>query len=226
MVRTRLAISFPVVTFTRIARWSGLAIKRHFVVGVGLVDSNYRGDMGVVRFNHANDFHVRQVNSIAQLILEEIAPSVVQEVQDLDRTSGGSSGFGSIGIQSDYAGGCKEIFETMSEGLYSPINFKRIDPIRISSLKPLEACRKLYTLYRTLARQELERIRTSKIYGRLHKWEFLKDRVEYTGCDISSVRFHVSPEKVKSVVGRPSSQAVYDVRPFLGLTTYYRCFIK
>ena len=56
--------------------------------------------MSVVLFNHSdNDFVVHQGDRIAQLILEKIATPEIQEVQNLDDTSRGDSGFGSTGVQ-------------------------------------------------------------------------------------------------------------------------------
>ena len=52
-------------------------------------------------------------------------------------------------------------------------------------------------------RQALQRLRDAKLYGRLQKCEFLKDRVDYLGFEISLERVHASPEKVKAVVEWP-----------------------
>ena len=72
----------------------------------------------------------------------------------------------------------------------------------------------------------LERLRTAKLYGCLHKCEFLKTLVDYLGLDISVDGIHSSPERVKSMVEWPTPQTVHDVRSFLELASYDRCFIR
>ena len=49
-------------------------------------------------------------------------------------------------------------------------------------------------------RQALQRLRESKLYGRLHKCDFLKTRVDYLGFEVTAEGVHASPEKVKAVV--------------------------
>ena len=72
----------------------------------------------------------------------------------------------------------------------------------------------------------LDRLRRAKLYGRLHKCEFLKDNVDYLGFEVSQDGIHASPEKVKAVLDWPRPQSVHDIRSFLGLASYYRKFIK
>ena len=63
------------------------------------MDSDYRGEVGVVLFNHGDqDFGVKMGDRIAQLILEKIDTPKVEEVQALEESVRGSGGFGSTGV--------------------------------------------------------------------------------------------------------------------------------
>ena len=102
LVKTGLSISFPTGLYARIAPRSGLALKKFIDVGAGVVDGDYRGEVGVVLFNHGDqDFEVKMGDRIAQLILEKIDTPPVEEVQGLDDTVRGSGGFGSTGVKSE-----------------------------------------------------------------------------------------------------------------------------
>ena len=100
LVKTGLSISFPVGLYARIAPRSGLALKKFIDIGAGVVDGDYRGEVGVILFNHGDqDFQVKMGDRIAQLILEKIDTPPVEEVQGLDDTIRGSGGFGSTGVK-------------------------------------------------------------------------------------------------------------------------------
>ena len=101
LVKTGLAISFPAGLYARIAPRSGLALKKFINVGAGVVDHDYRGEVGVVLFNHRDqDFAVKMGDQIAQLILEKIDTPPVKEVQGLEDTVRGTGGFGSTRVKS------------------------------------------------------------------------------------------------------------------------------
>ena len=116
LVKTGLSLTFPIGLYARIAPRSGLALKRFIDVGAGVVDADYREEVGVVLFNHGDqDFMVKMGDRIAQLILEKISTPEVEEVSGLDSTVRGSSGFGSTGMQSGNDTGKEEIVNCKNE---------------------------------------------------------------------------------------------------------------
>lgn len=63
------------------------------------MDYDYRGNVGVVLFNHAEeDFTVSRGDRVAQLVLERISMATAVEVEELSETERGSGGFGSTGV--------------------------------------------------------------------------------------------------------------------------------
>ena len=75
-------------------------------------------------------------------------------------------------------------------------------------------------------RWALEQLRKAKLYGRLHKCEFLKDQVDYLGFEVSPRGIQASPEKVRAIIEWPKPKSVHDVRSFLGLASYYQRFVR
>lgn len=64
----------------------------------GVVDEDYRGNIGVVLFNHSEvDFTVTKGDRIAQFICERIFYPTLEEVDTLTATERGEGGFGSTG---------------------------------------------------------------------------------------------------------------------------------
>lgn len=100
LIQTDLQIEVPNGTYGRVAPRSGLTWKNSLDVGAGVVDQDYRGNLGVILFNHSDDvFEVKKGDRIAQLICERIVyPNVVQ-VEKLNDTVRGSGGLGSTGIK-------------------------------------------------------------------------------------------------------------------------------
>lgn len=77
-----------------------MAVKNFIDVGAGVVDEDYRGNLGVVLFNHSEvDFDVKKGDRIAQFICERIFYPTIEEVPTLNETERGSGGFGSTGTQ-------------------------------------------------------------------------------------------------------------------------------
>ena len=101
LVKTGLSLSMPTGCYGRIAPRSGLALKKFIDVGAGVIDEDYRGEIGVVLFNFGNDdFEVNMGDKVAQLIFEKIKTPEVVETDSLEETGRGDRGYGSTGIQS------------------------------------------------------------------------------------------------------------------------------
>lgn len=98
VVKTDIQIAVPSGCYGRVAPRSGLAVKHFIDVGAGVIDEDYRGNVGVVLFNFGKEkFEVKKGDRIAQLICERIFYPELEEVQALDGTERGSGGFGSTG---------------------------------------------------------------------------------------------------------------------------------
>lgn len=99
LIKTGIAIAVPLGCYGRIAPRSGLAYKSGIDVMAGVIDSDYRGDVGVILINHGHaNFHVSHGDRIAQLIIEMMLPSLVVEQSSLPESIRGDNGFGSTGI--------------------------------------------------------------------------------------------------------------------------------
>ena len=99
LVLTDLAAVFPAKTYGRIAPRSGLALYKFIDIGADVIDGDFRGNIGVVIFNHGSDsFFINKGDRIAQIICTKIVYTKVCEIETLDDTERGDSGFGSSGI--------------------------------------------------------------------------------------------------------------------------------
>ena len=99
LISTGLSMKIPEGLYGHIAPRSGLALKKGLSVGAGVIDSDYRGDIGVLLFNQGSeDVNIQIGDRIAQIIFEKIAVPEVEEVTELPQTRRGSKGFGSTGI--------------------------------------------------------------------------------------------------------------------------------
>ena len=85
-----------------IAGRSGLGVKKGVSLanGVGVIDSDYRGEIGVCLINNGEEpFEVHRGDRIAQMMFLPVATANFIEVADLDETERGAGGFGHTGIQ-------------------------------------------------------------------------------------------------------------------------------
>ena len=100
LVKTNISISIPEGYYGRIAPRSGLAYKNGIDVLAGVIDSDYRGDIGVILLNtdHNLDFEVNVGDRIAQIIIEKCHSVNWETVETLDATVRSEGGFGSSGV--------------------------------------------------------------------------------------------------------------------------------
>ena len=85
LVSTDLQIQLPNGCYGRIAPRSGLALNHHLDIGGGVIDQDYRGNVGVIIYNHSDTpFIITRGDRIAQLICERISYPTLEEVQTLD----------------------------------------------------------------------------------------------------------------------------------------------
>ena len=89
LVYTDIAIKVPLGHYNRVAPKSGLTLKHHVTVLVGLVDPNYTGNMGVVLHNLSYDTKFTRLvgQPIGQLILEVASIFLTLEVGYLPITA-------------------------------------------------------------------------------------------------------------------------------------------
>lgn len=100
LVKTNISISIPEGYYGRIAPRSGLAYKNGIDVLAGVIDSDYRGDIGVILLNtdYNLDFEVNVGDRIAQIIIEKCHSVNWETVETLDATVRSEGGFGSSGV--------------------------------------------------------------------------------------------------------------------------------
>lgn len=100
LIRTNIAMSIPAGYYGRIAPRSGLAFKHGIDVLAGVIDSDYRGDVGVILYNSdtAEEFEVKKGDRIAQIIIEKCMSVYWNEMAELTSSVRSAGGFGSTGV--------------------------------------------------------------------------------------------------------------------------------
>ncbi len=100
LVPTGLSVAFPENYEIQIRPRSGLAAKNNISVlnTPGTVDSDYRGEIKVIIYNHGeSNFVINNGDRIAQMVLSPTIKIELEETTDLPKTIRGEEGFGSTG---------------------------------------------------------------------------------------------------------------------------------
>lgn len=98
VIPTGLAISLPTGIHAEIRARSGLSAKHGIALanGVGTIDCDYRGEIGVSLINLSTEtFRVEDGMRIAQMLLIRYDSFDWEEVDELDQTERGAGGYGS-----------------------------------------------------------------------------------------------------------------------------------
>lgn len=100
IIPTGLSISIPEGYEVQIRARSGMSIKHGITVinGIGTIDSDYRGELGVLLVNLSNEeYTIKSGDKIAQMVLCKYEVVEFVEVEELDDTKRSSGGFGHSG---------------------------------------------------------------------------------------------------------------------------------
>lgn len=99
-VPTGIALAVPEGCAGLIYARSGLACRQGLAPAnkVGVIDSDYRGEVTVVLHNHGSDpRRIEPGDRIAQLIITPVLTPAYEEAEELSSTNRGTGGFGSTG---------------------------------------------------------------------------------------------------------------------------------
>jgi dUTP pyrophosphatase len=101
LVPTGLMLALPKGFEAQVRPRSGLALKQGvtLVNAPGTIDSDYRGEIGVILINHGQeDVLVIRGMRIAQLVIAPVIQALLVEADVLDESDRGAGGFGSTGV--------------------------------------------------------------------------------------------------------------------------------
>jgi dUTP pyrophosphatase len=98
LARTGLAVAIPEGYYGRVAPRSGLATRNGLDTLAGVIDADYRGEIGCLLFNAGDEtIHLPAQSKICQLIIEKIITPTAMWADEISDTERGSGGFGSTG---------------------------------------------------------------------------------------------------------------------------------
>jgi dUTP pyrophosphatase len=98
--RTGIALAIPTGYVGLIWDKSGIALKKGIKTMGGVIDSNYRGEIGVIMKNLSKEkYEIKKGEKIAQILIQKVESPEIEEVGNLDNTNRGDGGFGSTGIK-------------------------------------------------------------------------------------------------------------------------------
>ena len=104
MIPTGFALAVPLGYEAQMRARSGLSIKHGIAMvnGVGTIDSDYRGEVGMLVINLGQEpFEITHGMRVAQMVIAKYERVAWDEVGELNETARGESGFGSTGTHQE-----------------------------------------------------------------------------------------------------------------------------
>jgi dUTP pyrophosphatase len=100
LIPTGLVFEIPEGHEGQVRPRSGLALKHgiSIVNSPGTIDSDFRGEVGIVLINHGREpYVVEPLSRIAQIVIARVEQVEIEEADSLTETSRGAGGYGSTG---------------------------------------------------------------------------------------------------------------------------------
>lgn len=98
LIPTGVAMEIPEGHFGYVMGRSGNTIKKGMIVALGLVDEDYRGEIGVMAFNQSNEaVSFAKGDRVAQMVILPYPKVEFNEVEELSKTERGTGGYSSTG---------------------------------------------------------------------------------------------------------------------------------
>ena len=99
LIGTGLQIELPPGYVSLIWDKSGIAYKKGIKTMAGVIEYTYRGEYKILLCNTSKEsFKIEKGEKIAQILIQPIITAEIEEVDELNNTSRGESGFGSTGL--------------------------------------------------------------------------------------------------------------------------------
>lgn len=102
LIPTGIKMAIPVGYEVQVRPRSGLALKHGITIpnSPGTIDSDYRGDVGVILQNSGSEpFEIKKGDRIAQMVLAEYKTAQFNITDKLSETKRGAGGFSSTGVK-------------------------------------------------------------------------------------------------------------------------------
>lgn len=102
LIPTGLYAEIPEGYEIQIRARSGLSLKNGITLanGIGTIDSDYRGEIGLIMINlGSEDFTIKNGDRIAQMVCVKYEKAQIEQVLEISETERSDGGFGSSGIK-------------------------------------------------------------------------------------------------------------------------------